>query len=177
MEHLFSVFFATSLHMNLETYAKCLALTYCISLVLAYPLGWLADRFHPLRLGIGILVLYAMATLWGGLYARTSETFAIALIAHGVIAGLWNTATASLGQRLLPKQEFAQFSSAGGIIACISWMTLAPISGFLLDHAHHNYRYTFFMGFALTMVGLIGCLILHSKFMALGGPKHYRAPE
>jgi hypothetical protein len=175
--NLFSVFFAKSVDMDLTLYGNCLALTYCFSLILAYPLGWLADRFHPLRLGIGVLVLYAMVTLWGGLFARDSHTFAIALVAHGVVAGIWNTATASLALRLLPKAEFAQFASAGGIVASLFWMTLAPVSGFFLDHVHHDYRYTFFIGLALTILGLFGCIVLHTKFMTFGGPAHYVAPE
>ncbi|MDD5350111.1 MAG: MFS transporter [Chthoniobacteraceae bacterium] len=175
--NLFSIFFATSVDMSLAMYSKCLALTYCISLGLAYPLGWLADKVHPLRIGIAVLALYALVTLWGGLYARDARTFAIALVAHGVIAGIWVTATASLGQRLLPKAEFAQFASAGGIVSSLAWMLLAPVSGFLLDHLHHDYRYTFFFGLGLTLLGLLGCLVLHGKFMALGGPQHYVAPE
>ena len=175
--NLFSIFFATSVHMDKHLYGKCLALTYCISLVLAYPLGWLADRVHPLRLGIGILILYAAATLWGGFFAKDARMLAIALVAHGVIAGTWATATASLQQRLLPRAEFAQFASAGGILGNLSWIILAPIAGFLLDHLHHDYRYTFFMGSALALAALAACLILHGKFMALGGPRHYAAPE
>ncbi len=175
--NLYSIFFATSVHMTTATYGKCLALTYVISLVLAYPLGWLADKLHPLRVGMGALALYALVTLWGGLYARDSATFAIALVAHGVVAGTWATATLSIGQRLLPKAEFAQFASAGGMIGNLSWMMLAPVAGTFLDHVHHDYRYTFFMGFGLALAGLIGCFILHGKFMALGGSEHYVAPE
>jgi len=94
-----------------------------------------------------------------------------------VIAGTWATTTASLAQRMLPKAEFAQFASAGGIVANVVWIMLAPVSGYLLDHLHLGYRYTFFMGFTLSVLGLIGCIIVHGKFMALGGPKHYVAPE
>jgi MFS family permease len=175
--NLFSVFFAKTVNMDLQLYGNVLALTYCISLVLAYPLGWLADKFHPLRLGIVSLFLYALVGLWGCFFARDSNTFAIALLAHGVVAGIWNTTTASLQMRLLPKAEFAQFASAGGIIGSLSWMMLAPVSGFLLDHLHHEYRYTFFMGFVLAALGFLGLLIVHGKFMALGGPERYVAPE
>ncbi len=175
--NLYSIYFATSINMDLSRYWTCLGLTYCVSLVLAYPMGWLADRFHPLRLAIGVLVLYALVTLWGGLFARDPQTFAIALVAHGAVAGIWNTATASLNMRLLPKAEFAQFASAAGMVGSLAWMTLAPISGFLLDHFHHEYRYTFFMGFVLSIMGLMGCLVVHGKFMALGGPNNYVAPE
>lgn len=175
--NLYSIFYAESVRMSLGTYANCLALTYTISLVLAWPLGWLADRLHPLRLAMAALALYAAAMLWGGLFARDAHNFAIALVAHGVAAGIWVTSTASLSQRLLPRDKFAQFASAGGIVANISWMLLAPIAGYCLDHVHHDYRYTFYMGLALSIAGLIGCLFLHRKFMALGGPKNYIAPE
>jgi MFS family permease len=175
--NLYSIFFAKSVGMGLPMYGHCLALTYCFSLFLAYPLGWLADRFHPLRLTIGTLILYAMVTLWGGLFARDPRTLAIALVGHGVVAGIWQTGTASIGQRLLPKAEFAQFGSAGGAIGSVAWMMLAPLSGLLLDHVHRDYRYTYLIGFGLTIAGLLGFLVLHSKFMALGGPERYVAPE
>ena len=175
--NLYSVFFATSVHLDLAMYGKCLAYTYIISLAMAYPLGWLADTVHPLRIGICVLALYAVVTLWGGLFARDAHTFAIALVAHGVVAGTWGTTTASLSQRLLPKAEFAQFSSAGGIIGSLTWMSLAPVAGFFLDHVHHDYRYTFFMGFGLALISLLACLVLHGKFMTLGGPDNFVAPE
>ncbi|HEY8966605.1 MAG TPA: MFS transporter [Candidatus Methylacidiphilales bacterium] len=175
--NLFSVFFAKAVHLDLALYAKCLALTYCVSLVLAYPLGWLADRVHPLRLAIGVLVLYAAAALWGGLCARDARTFSLALLAHGVIAGIWNTTTASLNQRLLPKGDFAQYSSAFVVVNSLAWIGLAPAAGFLLDRLGHDYRCTFWMGLALALAGLAACLVLHRKFMALGGPEGYRAPE
>jgi hypothetical protein len=175
--NLFSYFFAKSLGMSLEAYAFCLGLTYCVSLVLAYPTGWLADRIHPLRLAIGILALYGVVTLLGGMFATDARAMGIALVAHGIVAGGWATATASLGQRLLPKAEFAQFASAGGIVANISWMLLAPAAGWILDRLDHDYRHTYFMGFALAAAGLLGLVILHRKFMQLGGPENYVAPE
>jgi len=175
--NLYSIFYAASVHMSAETYGNCLAVTYAISLALAWPLGWLADRVHPLRIGIVVLILYALVTLWGGLFAVDANMFALALVAHGVVAGTWATGIASLAQRMLPRAEFAQFASAGGIVANLMWITLAPVSGFILDRLHHDYRCTFFMGFALAILGLIGCLVVHAKFMALGGPKNYIPPE
>jgi len=175
--NLYSIFYATSVHMAPGTYGNCLTLTYAVSLILAWPLGWLADNVHPLRIGIVVLFLYALVTLWGGIFANDSQMFAIALVAHGVVAGTWATAMASLGQRMLPKAEFAQFASAGGIIGSVAWITLAPVSGYFLDRLNHDYRYTFFMGFTLSVLGLIGFIIVHAKFMAQGGPKNYVAPE
>jgi len=175
--NMFIIFFAQSIHMDMDTYGKYIALTYLLSLGLSYVLGSLADRFHPLRVGLAAQVLYAAATLWGGLFARDTGTFAIALVAHGVISGTWMTATASIGQKLLPKGKFAQFASASGLVTSIGVIGIGPVMGKFLDYSHHVYRYTFLASFALTALALAVGFVVHSKFVALGGPKNYRAPE
>jgi MFS family permease len=175
--NLFSVFYSTSVHMSPAFYGKCLALTYVISLLLAYPLGWLADFFHPLRVWLVFMLLYSVVMLAAFLLVGDVHTFAVALVAHGVVCGSAGTASASIAQRLLPRAEFAQFSSAKGIFTGFSWMVLPPALGIFLDHTHHQYRYTFLISSVLAGIGFIGLWVLHSRFMALGGPKHYVPPE
>lgn len=174
--NLFNLYYAKSFNMDLDTYGKCAALTYFISLVLAYPLGALADRFHPLRLALLVQSVYILMTLCGGLFVTDAHSFAIALVLHGVLAGTWMTAGASIGQRLLPKDNFAQFGSAGGIIGSLCGIVTGPAVGLFLDHMHHNYRLTFFMSSGMATVGLIAGLVLYRKFLALGGPNNYIAP-
>lgn len=175
--NLFSVFFAKSVQMNMDTYGKYLALSYSISLALSYVLGSMADRFHPLRVGIGALVLYAVVALWGGIFATGPGSFAIALIAHVVLSGTFFTATASIGQRLFPRSTFAQFASAAALVLALGSMLLPPLVGKLLDLTAHNYRYTFFVGFGLAVLAVMASLVVHRRFMGLGGPKNYVAPE
>ena len=56
----FNVPYAKSIGMGMETYGRYLVLTYVISFALSYLLGWLADRFHPLPVGIGSIGIYAV---------------------------------------------------------------------------------------------------------------------
>ncbi|MBP9914221.1 MAG: MFS transporter, partial [Opitutaceae bacterium] len=53
--NLFSVYAAESFGMSMDRYGKYIVVTYACSLVLAYPLGWMADRFHAIRMGLGAL--------------------------------------------------------------------------------------------------------------------------
>ena len=175
--NIFSIFFAKSLHMDMGDFGKCVALTFAISLVLAYPLGVLADRFHPLRAGLVVQGAYVLVALWGGLYARDSFTFSIVLVAHGVISGCWMTVTASINQRLLPREQFAQFSSAAGIVSSICAVMVGPVVGGFLDCTGSVYRYTYLITCGLQILALICGFVLYLKFMALGGPKNYVAPE
>ncbi len=174
--NLFNIFYAKSLDMNMTTYGECIALTFVISFFLAYPLGVLADRFHPLRVCLVVQFFYMVGMLCSGLLVTDVTSFAVALVVHGVLSGTFMTSAASLGQRLLPRPKFAQFNSAAGIVGCLGGIIVGPGVGLFLDHADHNYRYTFYMAFALEASALIAGLILYRKFVALGGSRNYVAP-
>jgi MFS family permease len=175
--NLYSLFYARSLAVNMTDYGHCLALTYFCSLVLSYPLGMLADRFHPLRLTIVVLSAYALVMLYGFYFVHDARLFDIVLVVHGVVSGTLFTSWASLSQRLLPRSKFAEIGSAGGIIGSLIGIVIAPSMGLFLDLHHKEYRYTFFLGFFITVAAVASFLVLHAKFMKLGGPKHYVAPE
>lgn len=174
--NVFSIFYAKSLNMDMAYYGKLIAMSYMVSLGLAYPLGSLVDRFHPLRVGILAMVLYAVTTAWGAFYIHDPTTFGIALVLHTILSGTYFTATASLGQRLLPRSKFSQFASAGGIITSMAMMGAGPIMGQILDRTNHNYRLTFVAGLIIACVSVMLLVVLHHKFMAMGGPGKYIAP-
>jgi MFS family permease len=175
---IFNILYAKSVHMSLGAFGECLTVTYFCSLILAYPLGALVDRFHPLRIGIFAQMLYALALLMGGLFARDAFTFGLVLVVTGVLSGAWMTATASLGQRLLPKAEFAQFFSAAGMVQYSLMALGGPVAGLFLDFVvHHEYRFIFYMSFGIAVAALLCNLALHRRFMKLGGPRNYIAPE
>lgn len=175
--NLFSLYYAKAINMSVGDYGKCLALTYIISLVMAYPLGSLADRFHPLRMVMVVLGVYAVCLLAGGFWIHDEFSFGVALVAHGVVSGTYATAAASLGQRLLPRVKFAQLASANGIISCLFTILLAPLMGWFLDVMNHQYRFTFLVGSAIALAALLMNVRLHRAFMLRGGPKNYIPPE
>lgn len=173
----YSVFYAKSINMSMETYGKYMVVTYLISLSISYSLGQLADRFHPLRACIPTIGLYAVVMLWGGFFAKTPTTFAIGLVLHGVLSGTWFTVSSSLSQQLFPKEKFAQFCSGGGLFGSIFYLSTVPLVGYFLDHCGHVYRYTYTISGVLALLGFLTLLVVHAKFMKLGGPKGYVAPE
>lgn len=172
----FMIPYARSLGMNMDTYGNCLSLTFTISLILAYPLGWLSDIFHPLRMCIACLAGYIIVTAWGGFFARSPETFAVALVLHGVLSGCYYTSSASLALRLYPHSKFAQFASAGGIIASLCTMSINPLIGIAIDYTGKLFYHTFSAACALAIGAFVMAVYVHGKFMRLGGPKNYIAP-
>jgi len=175
--NLFSLFFAKSVGMSLDAWGKCMAAAFGISLALAYPLGMLVDRFHPLRVSLAAQALYVAVVLWGGLFARDVATFGGVLILQCMLAGTWMTAAASMPQRLLPKDRFAQFASAAALVTSFGSMLAGPLMGALLDATGEIYRYTFLASATLAAAALATGLVVLAKFMRLGGPAGYIAPD
>ena len=175
--NVFSVFYAQSINMSIGDYGKCLAITYIISLILAYPVGILTDRFHPIVVSMILLGLYCPLALWAGFFAKDTVTFSVAFVLHGVLTGAYFTAAASMGQRLLPRSRFTELMSANGIVCSLSSVLIAPCIGLILDCTGHVYRHTFFAGAAFALLAVAVTFVTYTKFLALGGPKNYTAPE
>lgn len=173
----FSIPYAQSLGMPMQKYGDYIAMSYLTSFILAYPLGWLVDKFHALRVGIATMAIYLLATTYGAFFVTDPRTFAIALVVHVVLSGLYFTATASLGQMLFPKLKFGQFASAAGIVASAGSILLGLVLGPVLDLSGNAYRLTFVAGLALCVSTLASQWIVHRHFMRLGGPAGYVPPE
>jgi MFS family permease len=128
-------------------------------------------------MGLGALALYAVVMAVGFFWITGPTSFGIVFLVHGVLSGCYFTGAAALGQMLFPKMKFAQFASAGGIILSISNVIFGPALGLLLDWLGHDYRYTFGMSSLMSLVALVASLVVYRRFMAMGGPQGYVAPE
>ena len=115
--------------------------------------------------------------LLGGVLARTTGTFGVAFVAHGVLSGCLFTSIVPTFQLLFPKARFGEFYSAASVLMGLCSVVLPLSVGAMLDATGHVYRYTFLVSGVFALLGFLGLLVVHQRFMALGGPKGYVAPE
>ncbi len=194
----FSIQYATAIGVPDSTYGQLLAITYCFSIVLSYPLGALADRFHPIRTSFVSLAAYAVLMLVGwlvvgnpwqkeityhipGLMSGSKtlvlSSFAIVFIIHGVVSGCFFTLSSSLPLRLFPGSIFAQFASANAMILAIGTTIIAPAFGFFLDVQESNYHLLYLLGAALSLISAIAFVKIHLYYKRFGGDEGYVAPD
>lgn len=173
----YSVYAAQSFGLSLTAYGNFVFMAHGCSLVLAYPLGWLADRIHPLRIALASMTVYAAVMVVGcfGIVGPTS--FGWVLLAHVVLGGCYLTGAAALGAMLLPKLKFAEFASAGALLVAAASIILGPALGKLLDLLGHDYRCAFAVGAVIAVLAVGANLVVYRRFMAMGGPAGYVAPE
>lgn len=174
--NMFSIPYAQSLGVNMDAYGKAMALTFLISFVLSYFIGWLVDVFHPLRMVMVSLGAYVLVAAWGSHFITDAPTFLTGWVMHGVVSGLYFTCVASLGQRLFPQLKFAQFSSAAGIGMALANMSMAPLMGGILDRTDGVFHYTFLAGLVLSILALGITWHVYREFKKMGGPDHYTPP-
>jgi len=172
----FDVAYIKSIGMSLDRFGELRSITYAISIGLAFVIGWMADKFHPIRIGIFALAVYAVIALWAGLVATDVTSFSVAYVVHGVVSGVFFTGTASLFPRLFPRAKFAQFASAAGIILAFGFICVPPVVGKLLDVTGHAYHYTFVIGGTVAATGCMVFVYLYRQFTRLGGMKNYQPP-
>jgi MFS family permease len=173
----FSVIFAKAVGLSMQTYGYLSGAQLALSLVQAYLIGWLCDKFHPLRVTIVSLAMYATVSLLAFLFVRGPIMFGVAHVVCGSCAGFWLTATAPLGPALLPKAKFTTFLSANHICVATGMLLVAPACGEFLDLIHSQYHYIYLWASVFMSGAVVVTLVLHRRFMDLGGPTGYVAPE
>jgi len=123
-----------------------------------------------------VMALHAPACLWGWFYIHDAWTFGIAFVMTGLLQVLYNTAVAALWPLIFRKEDFAQLSSASGLVGTVVGMAYAYGLASLLDYTHEDYRYSFLLAGLMSIVALVVIVVMYEKFKGLGGVKHYVAP-
>ncbi len=172
----FAIQYAGNLEIAKQQFGHYLVITYLFSLVLSYFLGAIADRFHPLRAGITALIGYLIVMICGWFFLNDSANFGFIFVTHGVVSGCYMTLTASLASRLVPRELYAQFGSAVGLINALLLMIIGPLFGGLLDLLNYNYRLLFIMAGIITFVAILLLFKVYRNFLANGGDAAYQAP-
>lgn len=175
---LFYIYMAKSLDMTADQLGKHVSTPqlFC-SLVLGYPIGWLCDKVHPLRVALVATLLYAAASGIAFFYIHDARSFTIAQIICGTLAGVWSTASIPLSPAIFPKLTFASFNSALGICTSLAVMLTSLVSGMMLDRLHHEYRYIYLWASVFCVLSLVSLLVVYRSFLALGGTRAYVAPH
>lgn len=173
----FSIYAAKSYGLSMEGYGQYLVAAFLCSFIMAFPLGWLADRFHPLRVGLGALVAYVVLMGIGFVWMRDARSFGWVFLAHGVLSGSFYTGFAAITQLLFPQQKFAQFAAAANLVAALFNIALGPLLGGVLDGLGNDYRYIFLAGGLIALLAIALGGLVHGRWQQLGGKSNYVAPE
>lgn len=153
-----------------------------ISLILAYPMGVLVDRFHAVRIS-----LYASIALvpipFLSYFLVFDYRHMVMLEAFKVpIFAVVGAASIPILISIFPKDTFGQMCSANGLVKQASTLLLGLVGALLMDALTsktlltENFRYAFvWMGVGFALQAFVFWLIFR-EWQRLGGIKGYKAP-
>ncbi len=192
---IFGVFLSLSLGLTLQQLGLIAAAVGVANIILAYPAGALADRFHPLRMMLwiktGMLLVAPLSFIWLFSTFTPEVNFKVVIALQVValpLALIYNAVSLPMYMRILPKDRFGQFCSfnaicqagamaLGGVVAggYMDWMRLVfPDDIWGKDYC---YRMIPVWGLPFLTMGLVFLVLLYRTWKELGGDKHYVPPS
>jgi MFS family permease len=160
----------------------------------ALPLGWLIDRWGPIRV-MTILLWVFLGALAGSFFFVTGEaTFFASSLVVGAVFPMLMLAQIVLAQHMFPADRMGQFSSANSMLqAIVIALVIGPGAGVLLDALKDfrwrlpvpftgelvagPYRLVYLILIVLGALSLLGIRMARRQWIRHGGPGNYTPPD
>lgn len=178
-----------SFHVELKNIGLITAGTSILSFLALVPAGFLADKFHPIRvfmISIACLILIYPALIFWAFWQRSGNMVPLVIsmkFVEVIFAGVAGTVLFPLGMRVVPRLQYGQFSSAAAMLSSILLIIFSIIPGIALDYLKNVYhgdsfylRYAIIWGPAMYMICLVFMFLTYKKWKQLGGDKSYVPP-
>ena len=112
----FGVFFAEhNIGLSLDDFGRINGLVAFFIMVLSYPLGWLADRLHPLRCYIFAVILVIVTNVFSYFFTVDRLSYIVTTVLLSVVYAIQGASTLPMFARLLPRERYGQFCSAQAV--------------------------------------------------------------
>jgi len=173
---MFNIFFAKeNLGLDLATYGKIMSWGLLMGIVLYLPLGYLVDKFRPIRVYISGVVLVVFTNVFGFFLIDSEQTFLIFTLLLGTVYAIQASSNLPMYVELLPKARFGQFCSAQAMAQSVI-LIIANYGGGLFIDMIGDYRYIYLWDAIFTGVALIAIIIVYRRWKKYGGDDNYEAP-
>ncbi len=171
----FRILFSKELGLSLDETGQILKWSSLISLVLCYPLGWLADKIHPPRLyviSVAIALIVALASIVG---IHSKASFAAFTVLWIIAITINGAANGPLFPSILPKAKFGQFASAASLVNAGLLVLANYCIGLFID-AVGTHRAIYWWSAAFTAMSLPFSFLMYRGWLKHGGDRAYVAP-
>ncbi|MDR1191752.1 MAG: MFS transporter [Verrucomicrobiales bacterium] len=188
----FAVFFNLSVGLTMQQIGFINGTLSIMVAVFVLGTGWLADRYHPIRVVLGGSLLGIVTNLvsiyvWLVWRPAAAQSFPVLMaITFGLTApcaALWAMGDPPLLMRMFPRTHYGQFCSFNGVCRAIGGILGGFVAGLFLDvlgkylgDKQEAYRYIPVWSLCFAGPGLLFNLMLFRSWLKLGGDQNYQPP-
>ena len=172
---MFNLLFAKEeLGLTIANYGYITSTVSIVMLLTYIPLGYIVDKFHPLRIYLigGIMVI--LANVFGYFWCYDFNSFMVVCFLVSGTYALQGSSFLPLTVRLYPEAQYGQFCSAAVIVRSTTLIIANVGAGACIDH--FGYRFIFVWDFIFTIIATILLVIVYRMWKNYGGDKNYVAP-
>ena len=181
------------LGLDLDFVGKVGGICGIITMIMLYPAGILADRYHPLRmlvLGLGVTFIMGPLSI---IFAFTRDYYSlhtaeiIYIVLNGIslpVGALCAAAEMPMYMKLLPQERYGQFCSANAMVRSVACIFGGVACGYFLDYTKRFgtdpnlcYRFVAIWNFAAYAGYFFFSYLLYLEWKRLGGLKSYVPPS
>ncbi len=176
------IFHQYGLNLSLEEIGKWIGYLTIITVVLAYPAGWLVDRFNAIRITLVMLLPVIIFQAISFFLMKDLKTFIILEGGRMIGGSLMAVAVYPMLIGLFPKDKFGQFCSCNGAMRSVAMMLAAPVIGIILDQltnrglSKFDFRWTYMIGAICQVSAIYFLLQVYSIWKSRGGAESYVPP-
>jgi MFS family permease len=169
-------------NLDLQKMGSVMASVSLVTMFLTYPAGWLADKFHPLRICMvsGLLLIPAYFACF--LFLRDYDSFVATTWATSILSTIYIAALIPTHVSLFPREKYGQFASANAMLRSGAVVAGGFVVGLFLDvmtasGAHRDgYRWMYFWFSSWQLFGMLCLVGVYVQWKRRGGISGYTAP-
>jgi len=142
-----TIFFQRDIGMNLEQIGLIGGVGGIVALCLTYPAGFIADKYHPLRVLFAARLLLlclgplSLAFVFFTMKPQTAYTYYFAISMLNLPASvLYGASLLPTEMRIFPKERFGQFCSAQAMIRSCGTILGGFLAGVVFDMVRNHYQ-------------------------------------
>jgi maltose/moltooligosaccharide transporter len=140
------------------------------------PVGWLCDKFNPIRVVIAGIVGYALALMLAYFFVHDRTSWWIYTILSAVPLCAWSLGNATLSIALFPAEKFGQFSAGLNVFGYGGIILGNYLLGTFMDWVHSSYQLAFVWGALMSALAIGPMLLVYRGWKRHGGPDEYVPP-
>lgn len=188
--NMFSIFFARNIGLSLDQIGTLGAIGGTVGLILTYPAGYVADKYHPLRIQLAMKAVMLMFTPLSLIFLVVDMT-PTSVYYYSLITSLVATPAAILYSaselptymRLFPPERYGQFCSAMAMVRSVGTIVggiLAGLTFDLIKWAYNDsdfaYRWVPAWAWCFQILAVVCLINVYRGWKRLGGMRHYVPP-
>jgi len=152
------------------------AWTAIVTAVIYIPMGWLCDKFNPLRVAVTGLVLYVVFLAGAYWLVQDGPTWFVFTLLTSMPAVMWGLGSYTIGMKLFPSEKFAQFNAGLSVFSMGGLIFGNYIMGVFMDWNGSNYRLNYAWMSFFCVLAIAWMIPVYRGWLRHGGPDNYVPP-